>query len=55
MNNSKSARWSKGNRLINYVNKNPGPGAHETYGNTAEPNNFASQFHTILTRGFGSE
>jgi len=57
--NSKSARWSKDERLKPTGSKyeqSPGPGAHETFGNTCEPNHVASQFHTIKSPSFnGSE
>ena len=43
--NSKASRWSKGTRTEAKFNKKdfqPGPGAHDTYGNTATGFNFAS-------------
>ena len=54
MPNSKSARWAKDGRLKQIKkHTSPGPGQHETYGETAKAFNFASQFHTILTPSFG--
>jgi hypothetical protein len=61
--NSKSARWSKDDRLkyLSFVvggnQKFPGPGTHEMKGNVADLNgSHLSHFHSLMDqRGFGNK
>ena len=55
---SKSAKWSKDARLkpvYTKYEKYPGPGYYEHLGSTSEPYTIAGQFHSIQTRGFGTQ
>ena len=58
MNNSKSARWSKDEKLKapgSRFEKYPGPGYYKHLGNVSDEFTIAGQYHTIKTRHFGSE